>query len=229
MNHFLKAIRVSLRYKWSIAGAILSSLTIAILWGASITTIYPFVRIVFRGETVHTWIDEELAKAEKSREKVRKEIEERKQKGLDVTSRQTRLIAEEKAISWFESIRPTVERYAPQTPFATLIVAMSLLLGATVLKGICLVAGVVLVSRISHLTVLEMRRDFYARALLMDQKKIDQNGTSSLMTMLTHNMNIVSGGLSAFYGKSIREPLKMLACLISAPMSSRRLASFACR
>ena len=50
MRDFFKAIRISLRYKWSIMGAILSSLIIAVLWGASITTIYPFVRIVFRGE-----------------------------------------------------------------------------------------------------------------------------------------------------------------------------------
>ena len=91
------------------------------------------------------------------------------------------------------------------------------------LKGVCLVAGVVLVARISHSTVLDMRRDFYARALLMDQKKIDKNGTSSLMTMLTHNMNVVSGGLTALYGKSIREPLKMLACLGSAAFISWRL------
>ena len=61
---FFKAIRISLRYKWSIAGAIISSLAIAILWGASITTIYPFVKIVFRGETMETWVQQEIQRAE---------------------------------------------------------------------------------------------------------------------------------------------------------------------
>lgn len=223
MPHFWKAIRVSLRYKWSIVGAILSSLTIAMLWGASITTIYPFVRIVFRGETVHTWIEEELTKAESNLAKVKEEIEERKEQGLDNRTRIDRLRAEEKAIQWFRSVQPMVKQYAPATPFGTLLLAMGLLLTATVLKGICLVVGVVLVSRIAHRTVLDMRRDFYGRALLMDQKRIDQMGTSNLMTLLTHNMNVVSGGLSAFYGKSIREPLKMLACLAAAAFISWKL------
>ena len=57
-----------------------------------------------------------------------------------------------------------------------------------------LVAGVVLVARVSHRTVMDMRRRFYRDSLLMDQKRIDRIGTSNLMTMLTHNMNMVSGG-----------------------------------
>lgn len=223
MRHFLKAIKVSLRYKWSILGAILSSLMIAVLWGASITTIYPFVRIVFRGETVQTWVEQEISKAEQNLQTVQKEIADKEKKGQDVTASRSRLVAEEKAIRWFRSIQPYVLKYAPQTPFATLIVAMTLLLVATIVKGICLVIGVVLVSRIAHRTVLDMRRTFYAKALLIDQKKIDRMGTSNLMTLLTHNMNVVSGGLTAFYGKSIREPLKMLTCLMAAAFISWRL------
>lgn len=223
MRSFLKAIRVSLKYKWSITGAILSSLIIAVLWGASITTIYPFVRIVFRGETVQTWVEQEISKAEKNLGSVKQEITDREAAGQDTTSRRSRLAAEEKALAWFKSIKPYVTEYAPTTPFATLMLAMSLLLVATILKGACLVLGVVLVSRIAHRTVLDMRREFYAKALLMDQKRIDRMGTSNLMTMLTHNMNVVSGGLTAFYGKSIREPLKMIACLGAAAFISWRL------
>lgn len=223
MRHFFKAIRLSLRYKWSIAGAILSSLIIAVLWGASITTIYPFVRIVFRGETVHTWVNDEIEKAETNLEKLKVEIEEAQATGENPAAAQQLYSAEEKAVSWFKSIQPWVLNHAPQTPFGTLLLAMSLLLVATVLKGICLVIGVVLVSRIAHKTVLDMRREFYREALLMDQKRIDRIGTSNLMTLLTHNMNIVSGGLTAFYGKSIREPLKMLACLLCAAFISWRL------
>ncbi len=223
MQHFFKAIRISLRYKWSIAGAIASSLMIAVLWGASITTIYPIVRIVFRGETVHTWVDEEIKKAEIALEKIKTELAENEATENDGALRQTRLRAEQKALDWFMSVRPIVNQYAPQTPFATLLVAMTLLLVATLLKGACLVIGVVLVSRIAQRTVLDLRRTFYRQALLMDQKRIDRIGTSNLMTMLTHNMNVVSGGLTAFYGKSIREPLKMLACLAGAAFISWRL------
>jgi len=224
MRSFLKAIRVSLRYKWSIVGAIISSLAIALLWGASITTIYPFVRIVFRGETVNTWVDREIDKASVNLENVRAEIEElEKTPDANLTVKKSRLAAEEKALEWFRSIQPIVRKHSPSTPFGTLALAMGLLLVATILKGAFLVAGVVLVARVSHRTVMDMRRRFYRDSLLMDQKRIDRIGTSNLMTMLTHNMNIVSGGLTAFYGKSIREPLKMVACLVGAAFISWRL------
>lgn len=213
-----------MRYKWSIMGAIFSSLAIAILWGASITTIYPFVRIVFRGETVSVWVDREMEKAEKSLAQVRTELAEMgDDAGPEKTIKQSRMLAEEKALAWFKSIRPIVVRYSPQTPFYTLLMAMGILLIATVLKGIFLILGVVLVSRVAHRTVMDLRRTFYREALLIDQRRVDRIGTSNLMAMLTHNMNIVSGGLTAFYGKSIREPLKMLACLTGAALISWKL------
>lgn len=63
---------------------------------------------------------------------------------------------------------------------------------------------------------MDMRRTYYRKALEMDQRRIDAMGTSNMMTHLSHNMMMVSAGLQAFYGKMLREPLKMAACLIGA-------------
>jgi ATP-binding cassette, subfamily B, bacterial MsbA len=60
MLEFLPAVKSSLRYKWSIIGAVVCSLLIALLWGASISTIYPFVEIVLEGNTATSWIDERI-------------------------------------------------------------------------------------------------------------------------------------------------------------------------
>lgn len=213
-----------MRYKWSIAGAIISSLAIAILWGASITTIYPFVKIVFRGETMETWVQQEIQRAEDGVVALETEIKElQSDPQNDLTVKTSRLKAEKEALDWFRSVEPLVVKYAPDSPFRTLVFAMGLLLVATLLKGAFLVMGVLLVSRIAHGTVMDMRRGFYRNALLMDQARIDRMGTSNLMMMLTHNMNTVSGGLTAFYGKSIREPLKMVACLVGAALISWQL------
>ena len=45
-------------------------------------------------------------------------------------------------------------------------------------------------------------------------------GTSLMMTHLSSNMTMISGGLKVFYGKSIREPFKMITCLVGAAMIS---------
>ena len=41
-----------------------------------------------------------------------------------------------------------------------------------------------------------------------------------MMTHLSSNMTMISGGLKVFYGKSIREPFKMITCLVGAAMIS---------
>jgi ATP-binding cassette subfamily B protein/subfamily B ATP-binding cassette protein MsbA len=43
-----------------------------------------------------------------------------------------------------------------------------------------------------------------------------QDGTSELMSRFTYDVESLSSGVSDFFGKLVREPLKMLACLIGA-------------
>jgi ATP-binding cassette subfamily B protein/subfamily B ATP-binding cassette protein MsbA len=60
---------------------------------------------------------------------------------------------------------------------------------------------------------MDLRRIYYRKALDLDQRRIDRLGTSNMMTHLSHNMMMISSGLKAFYGKCLREPLKMVTCL----------------
>lgn len=117
-------------------------------------------------------------------------------------------------------MKPLIDRYAPNKPFNTLVVAMIWLLGTSILKGILLVLSAILVARVANRTVWDMRRIYYLKALELDQSRIDQMGTAMMMTHLSNNMNMVSGGLRVLYGKSLREPFKMITCLIGAAMIS---------
>ncbi|MEZ6095223.1 MAG: ABC transporter ATP-binding protein [Pirellulaceae bacterium] len=231
---FLTAIRYSLRYKWSIAGAGLSSLLIAVLWSASISTMYPFVEIVFTGKNAHDWIATEISESQERIVSLENEISALENASELPTSdvahvqaqaklKSTELTAEQEALSWYERVQPWINRYAPQSAFETLVLALIWLLGTTLIKGVLLVINAILVARIANRTVMDMRRIYYRKALKMDQRRIDNMGTSNLMTHLSHNMQMVSGGLQAFYGKLIREPAKMIACLIGAAMISTPL------
>ncbi len=87
---------------------------------------------------------------------------------------------------------------------------------ASALKGLFLIVGALFVARIANGTARDMRRIYYRQALELDQIRIDRMGTSNILTHLSHNMMLISGGLSMLYGKTIREPLKMITCLAVA-------------
>ena len=64
MKPFFSAVRLSLRYKLAIIGALASSMLIAVCWSASITTVFPVVKIVLEGQTAETWVEHEIELAE---------------------------------------------------------------------------------------------------------------------------------------------------------------------
>ena len=228
MKPFFQAVWHSLRYRWTIAGALICSLLIAVLWSASITTVFPIVKIVLEGETAASWIQHEIDKSHQNVTLVQTEIEALASEISTVPPEQTiplsnkldlkrsRLKAENEALAWYENIQPTVQKYAPKEPFPTLVVALVWLLAVTTIKGILLVIGAILDARVANRTVMDLRRIYYRKALDLDQRRIDMIGTSNMMTHLSFNMMMISSGLQVFYGKCIREPLKMLVCLAIA-------------
>jgi ATP-binding cassette, subfamily B, bacterial MsbA len=231
MKSFLTIVVYSLRYKWSIAGATIAALLIAILWGASISTVYPVVEIVLDGKTGQVWLSEEIDKAQQHIDQIQQEIDQFRREQLDqarldsreqvalqhrIERNQSRLIAEQKALDWFQRMTPVFQQYAPQSPYGTLLLAIGWLLVTSLIKGTLLIISTQLVARVAHRTVSDLRRIYYRKALEMDQQRIDELGTSSLMTHLSHNMLLISAGLQAFWGRMIREPLKMITCLVAA-------------
>jgi subfamily B ATP-binding cassette protein MsbA len=230
MKSFLSIVVHALRYKWSIAGATIASFLIAVLWGASISTVYPVVEIVLDGKTGKQWLAEEIRKAETQVDRFEKELDSLKSQLTQaegdvqhavslqhqIHRSQARLDAERSALKWYHQAEPTFEKWAPDSPYQTLLLAIGWLLGTSLIKGILMIISTQLVARVAHRTVSDLRRVYYRKALEMDQKRIDDLGTSSMMTHLSHNMLLISAGLQAFFGRMIREPLKLIACLIWA-------------
>ena len=60
MNSFLRVIRSSLQFRWSILAVVFSSIVLALFWCINIGTVYPFVLIVVEGKSMHDWIDESI-------------------------------------------------------------------------------------------------------------------------------------------------------------------------
>ena len=74
MKYFFRVILLSLRYKWTIIASVVNALLIAMLWGASISTIYPLMEVVFEGETIHNWVEEAIADSQAQSNRLEQEI-----------------------------------------------------------------------------------------------------------------------------------------------------------
>lgn len=232
MKPFLRAVAHSLKYRWSILGAFTCSFLIAIIWSASITTVFPVVKIVLQNQTAITWVDGEIVNGEKTIAGLEATLEEKKQEfqrtqdhalGVKVDLLTDRITAEKESLEWFQSIQPVVHKYAPTSAFETLVWALAWLLSVSAVKGVLLIIGAILDARVAERTVLDLRRIHYRKALDLDQRRIDLLGTSNMMTHLSYNMTMISSGLRMFYGKCLREPLKMISCLVVAAYISTPL------
>ncbi len=94
---------------------------------------------------------------------------------------------------------------------------------ATLIKNYFLMANELLVARLSSLGTLELQKLFFARTLRMDVATFTNEGTSDLMSRFTHDMQNLAVGSKALFGKLVREPLKMVACLAGAALICWRL------
>ena len=109
-----------------------------------------------------------------------------------------------------------IDPFLPDDPFLTLVLVVGLLLAGTVIKSLFFVAHQILIGNLSQLVVFRLRKEFYRRTLRMDVATFGEEGTSELMSRFTYDMESLSTGISDFFGKLVREPMKMAACLIGA-------------
>jgi subfamily B ATP-binding cassette protein MsbA len=139
--------------------------------------------------------------------------------GLD----KSRVAAEQKALRLSQRFQPYVERYLPHDPFQTLVLITGLLLLGTVAKDLFLMGNNILVARLAQLSTFKLRKLFYRRTLKMSLATFMGEGTADLMSRFTHDMEHVAVGVETLFGKLVREPLKMAACLIGAGVICWRL------
>jgi ATP-binding cassette subfamily B protein/subfamily B ATP-binding cassette protein MsbA len=235
MNNFLRAIRLSLRFRLTILGIGLCSVLVAFFWGANVTAVYPFVEAVFRGDSMPQWVDhqiqattERIGKIESDlvplqQQREQAPVADRKSFDIRVGYANSRLSAERHALATIRRLEPYIRRYLPSDTFRTLIFVVTFIMASTLLKGIFLTVQTVLVARLSNELAVRLRRQCYQQTLAMDLASFEQGRTGDLMSRFTGDINTISSGIRSLFGVSVLEPLKMLSCLIGAAFISWRL------
>ena len=65
MKNLGRALRMALKYRWSLCGSFVCSIMVALFWGANLGAVYPFVEVVLNdGKTIHQWAEHRITRAE---------------------------------------------------------------------------------------------------------------------------------------------------------------------
>ncbi|MCX7427473.1 MAG: ABC transporter ATP-binding protein, partial [Planctomycetia bacterium] len=235
MGNFGRVLRLALRHRWTFIASVACAVAVGVLWGGNIGTVYPFVKIAFENKSLQQWIDgeidlslqtirEQTAAIDKLRgESTTAAPERQAELSGEITRAEARLAAEEQALDRYRWLKPYIEDYLPADPFTTLALFVGILLVSTVVKDSFLVANTILVARLAEAGTFSLRKLFYRRTLQMDLASFHNDGTSDLLSRFTFDMEMVSSGMNALFGKVIREPIKAIACLVGAAFICWRL------
>ena len=255
MKNFQRTIKMGFRYRWTVVGTLLTSVAVAIFWGANLGAVYPIVEVVLKNESLQDWaakrietsqlaiaaIDLELQRrsddepeayaSDQSQPGQRRglaisTLEELELKSLTSHELQSRRAIEHKAQLFTKRLQPLIVAYLPSDPFRTLLFVIGFLMLGTVLKSLCLIANVVMVERIAQLVAFDLRKWFYRRTLQMEMGCFSQGKTSELTSRFTHDLDGVTSGVRIVFGRAMREPLKIVVCLIGAGWICWRLLLF---
>ena len=231
MKNYFRAVKLGTRHRFTLLGAVFCSLMVALFWGANIGTVYPVVEVVFQGKAMPDWIDDEIIRLEQEIEQRQQWIDGQQQSTVEnpVATRQElemaqfRQMADQQALAWRNTVRPWIHRYMPRSPFETLLLMVAALLVGTLIKDLFLMASMILVERFSQLSTFGLRKQFYRRTLRMDLTTFGDDRTANLLSRFTNDMNSVNQGINSLLGKAVREPLKMVVCLVGAALICWRL------
>lgn len=239
MKNFYRAVRMALSYRWTFGFAMITAILIGALWGANIGTVYPFVEVAFKGNTMQEWVDQEIRDADVDiatnemgtiprlqRELATAAGAEAERIQNEITQAELLVEAQKTARAQALWVKPYIDAYLPNAPFATLLVIAGALFVGTLLKGGLMVINGLLEDRMALLATYDLRLKLYRNTLALDVNEFGSDGSSDLMSRFTYDMENIVAGLQALFGKFIREPLKMAACLIGAACICWRLLVF---
>ncbi len=234
MKKFGLAIRDSLHHWPLLLLATVCSLGVATLWSANIGAMYPVIEMTLQGNSTQKQLAKvvnetelKLASVEQNLSTTKASLTELEADPFAVRDQLKQLEAEAKevatALAWQRWRLDFANKYLPSDPFQTICWIMGIMLVSTVLRHLLLLANDLLVGRVSTTIARSMRLRVFDQALSFDRKTYQSYGTSGLLAGIANTSDALTHGLIAFFGLAIREPLRIIACLIGAALIYWRL------
>ncbi|MCG8652814.1 MAG: hypothetical protein MI861_23445 [Pirellulales bacterium] len=231
MKEFYRALRDAFRFWPLLLLATLCSVGAGALWGLNIGALFPVIEVTIAGEPLQDWIDREIRDAETRIAALNQQSQQIQAQAAPIPDRdklrleqlQTQITAEKAGLASSQKLKPWIDRYLPGSPFQTVLLVMGLLLAGTLIKHLCLLVNTYSVALIAARIARRIRQRIFAKALGMDQAGFAGYGNSGFVAHITHTTEMLANGIVSVYGGAIREPLKLLSCLIGAGFICWRL------
>ncbi len=243
MKNFLRALRHALPYRRRLAVSIVTALFAAVLWGLNFTSIYPVLKLLHTGRSLHQWVDESIASTQRDVEglQARSETLNEREKALekkpdskqtqkfkrgvsdDLRKVEAKLASARSRLYWYQVLRKYVHGLLPDDCFRTLLCLVAAVFVSVVLKCFFEFIQESLVGSVVHLTLFDLRNRFYRNVIHLDVDQFGEAGTSELMSRFTNDMETLGLGTRMLFGKVVAEPLRALACVVMACLISWQL------
>ncbi len=236
MKDFGRVLVHALRHRWAVTGILITAVLIASLWGANIATLGPLTKVVFEGNNLSQYAEQELAATGETIDELDDAIAKTRQ-ALAATEDETEIKsltlklqgdirlrdAYADSVDWLQSAQPYIDRYTPKSPYRTLLWLIGVLLMCTMFKLVALISNLLLVQYVTERTSMSLRALFFRKTLHLDLDHFGDNGSAGLTSRLTNDVACASGGVGVVLGRLLREPLKLIACLAGAAYVCPRL------
>jgi len=235
MNNFLRALKLTLSYRYTLAGLAVSAVLAALFWGGNISAIYPIVKVAIEGKSLQEWVDQEIVTAENRSKELRQDIRDLQlaaagrpdeQTDREIALLQIRLDSEQVALRTARWLRPHIHAFLPATPFRTVVAIVAVLMAATIIKDFLIFANQMLAERVAQLVAFDLRKQLYHHVLRMDLSEFGEQRTGAMMARFNVDVNYLTAGLKSLFSRALLEPLKAFVCLAVAAYICWRLLLF---
>lgn len=223
MYNFALLLRPTLKYRWTIGGIFFTSLIVGLMWGLNIGALYPVLEVAFKNKPIQDLIEDRITSSHENIAEYEAELttaDEPRRWELSAN-----IESEQATAKFYQRLAPLTARL-PRDPFQSIVIIVGLLVMGTALKGLAVFSNLMLVARLEHRVTYDVRQRFFHKCLKLDQGSFGEERSSSLMSRFHADVGYLAAGVRSISGTALREPLKMLACLIGACWISPRLLLF---
>ncbi|GAB5403885.1 MAG: ABC transporter ATP-binding protein [Aureliella sp.] len=231
MKNFTRALKQASRYWPSLILGTACSFIVAGLWGANIGAFFPILEVTIQGRSAQEWVATELEQNKTKLVELEQSLGAEQAAGASeivISGLKKEVDLHRAQVSSYTKLKPWVDNYVPNDPFQTIGIIVGMLIVSTLVKHVFLISNEVIVGRVALNVTAGMRNQIFRKALSLDRVTFAQYGHANFVTSVIHTTDMLSTGLINMLGAALREPLKIIACLVGACFICWRLLILSC-
>src|SRR5262245_2997169 len=208
MKNSLRVLRHAWPYRYRVAVSVVAALCAAVLWGTNFTSIYPVLKLLNTGRSLHSWVDsaiidtqegidvwqdqvEKLSDRDKDLDKLppSKHVDKLKRAhASELLKLEIKLRAARSSLYWYQVLRKYIYLWMPDDCFRSLVCLLGLVLGGFIIKCSFEFCQESLVGNVVNNTLCDLRNRFFRNVIHLDASQFSGQGSTELMARFTNDV-----------------------------------------